>query len=166
MTVMRLPVTFVIVAALLAGCGTEEAVHQSTASSIALPAPITPATGGWEATMAARSQDPDKTAAGPHAPNPERDLDDLVAGCPGMNPQQRPRGSNCFGVFPEQCGADIAAQHLGERMSALLATRLEDIAPGGARIIRPKQAVHDDLRYARLNVILDQQDRISEVDCY
>ena len=83
-----------------------------------------------------------------------------------MNPEQRPRGSNCFGIFPEQCGADIAARHIGEAMTAALANRMEQIAPGGARIIRPMQAVQDDLRYARLNVILDEQDRVAEVDCY
>ena len=83
-----------------------------------------------------------------------------------MNPRSRARGSNCFGIFPEQCGADVAARHIGEAMTPALADRLEQVAPGGARIIRPLQAVHDDLRYGRLNVILDDEDRIAEVDCY
>lgn len=104
--------------------------------------------------------------AGPLPPDPQRDPADLVRGCPGMNPEQRPRGSNCYGIFPEQCGADIAARHIGEEMTPALAARMEEIAPGGARIIRPMQAVTDDLRYARLNVILDAQGRVSKVDCY
>jgi hypothetical protein len=83
-----------------------------------------------------------------------------------MNPRTRPRGSNCFGVFPEQCGANAAARHIGEPMTAALAGRLEAAAPGGARIIRPGQAVNDDFRSARLNVILDVADRVREVDCY
>ena len=122
--------------------------------------------GGWDGTVAAGTQDPRKAAAGSLPPDPGRDLDDMVPGCPGMNPQQRPRGSNCFGVFPEQCGADKAAVHVGEPMTDRLAARMESIAPGGARITRPGQAVNDDFRSARLNVHLDEQDRVEEVDCY
>jgi hypothetical protein len=153
----------------MAGCnGTEEASPDLPASSPSAGASsVTQASaGGWGETIAAGSQDPAKAAAGPRPPDPKRDPEDLVAGCSGMHPEQRPRGSNCFGIFPEQCGADLAARHIGELMTPTLATRLEEIAPGGARIIRPMQAVHDDLRHARLNVLLDEQDRVTEVDCY
>lgn len=167
---MRLPITILIAALALSACsrvedgssGPPAARPASTESPVAVQEPPE----GREGTMAARTHDRDKAAADPLPPNPQRDPTDLVRGCPGMNPDQRPRGSNCFGIFPEQCGADVAAKHIGEPMTPALAARMEEIAPGGARIIRPGQAVTDDLRYARLNVILDEQDRVQKVDCY
>lgn len=166
---MQLRVTIVIIAALLAGCSdTDEGADEAPGAS---PIPVASSlaqapAGGRESTATAGSQDPDKAAAGAGRAAPERDREDLVAGCPGMNPKQRPRGSNCFGIFPEQCGAEIAARHIGDTMTETLALRMEEMAPGGARIIRPMQGVTHDLRHARLNVILDERDRIAEVDCY
>lgn len=120
----------------------------------------------WTTALEHVAYDPAKDDAPPAPPLPERDLQDMVAGCQGMNPQQRPRGSNCFGIFPEQCGADKAAQHVGETMSAGLVRQMRDYAVGRLRVIRPEQAVNDDLRYSRLNVHLDADDRIKSVDCY
>ena len=103
----------------------------------------------------------------PFAIRAERDRTDLVAGCPGMNPEQRPRGSNCFGIFPEQCGADRAAAFREQPLTADLRQRIEAIhPPGGIRFIRPDEPVTDDLRLGRLNVHLDRQGRIDTVDCY
>lgn len=100
-------------------------------------------------------------------PTPARDLNDMIAGCPGMNPQNRPRGSNCFGIFPEQCGADRAAQHEGEMATPDLRDRIISYAPNGdVRFINPGDAVIQDLRYGRLNIHLDKAGLIEEADCY
>lgn len=144
-------------ALLLAACAATENGDDGGASS---------APDRANAAVAASGAAAPKGNGAPLPPNPGRDPDDLVRGCPGMSPEQRPRGSNCFGIFPEQCGADLAARHIGEPMTAALAARMQAIAPDGARIIRPGQPVTDDLRYARLNVILDAQDRVAKVDCY
>lgn len=127
---------------------------------------IAPPPGGWDGTIAASDYDPAKENALPRPPSPERDLADMVAGCNGMNPDTRPRGSNCFGLFPEQCGADLAGEHIGEKMTASLASRMSEYSVGGVRIIRPGQATNDDLRFARLNVFLDDEDRVDSVDCH
>ena len=97
----------------------------------------------------------------------DRDLQDRIPGCAGMNPQQRPRGSNCFGIFPEQCGADRAAAFVSQPFTAEVRARMEAIAPpGGIRFTRPNEAVTDDLRFERLNVHIDAQGRVEKVDCY
>ena len=84
-----------------------------------------------------------------------------------MNPEQRPRGSNCFGIFPEQCGADRAAAFVTQPFTAELRGRIEAIAPpGGIRFIRPNDAVTDDLRFERLDVLIDDRGRVEKVDCY
>lgn len=150
---MQLLVTIAIVAALLTGCSrAQEAADEPPAAS---PSSVTSSVAETPAA-----------ADGLRQADASRGTEDLVAGCPGMLPKRRPRGSNCFGIFPKQCGADIAARHVGELMTETLAIRLEEIARGGARIIRPKQVVHDDLRDSRLNVVLDARNRIAEVDCY
>jgi hypothetical protein len=97
----------------------------------------------------------------------DRDLQDRIPGCSGMNPRQRPRGSNCFGIFPEQCGADRAAAFVSQPFTADVRARIEAIAPpGGIRFTRPNEAVTDDLRFERLNVHIDAQGRVEKVDCY
>ena len=149
----------VAAALLLAACTATEGDDDRSAPA-ASPA------GAASEPVAAGAADPADGPAGPLPPDPGRDADDLVRGCPGMNPDWRPRGSNCFGIFPEQCGADLAARHIGEPMTPALAARMDEIAPDGARIIRPGQPVTDDLRQARLNVILDERDRVANVDCY
>lgn len=100
-------------------------------------------------------------------PDPTRDLVDLVAGCEGMSPRQRPRGSNCHGVFPEQCGADKAVKHLGDHITPELRTTITAYSPSGdVRFIKPGDAVIEDLRYGRLNVLLDGNGMIIKADCY
>jgi hypothetical protein len=97
----------------------------------------------------------------------DRDLQDRIPGCAGMNPDQRPRGSNCYGTFPEQCGADRAAAFVSRPFTAEVRARIEAIAPpGGIRFTRPDEAVTDDLRFERLNVHIDAQGRVEKVDCY
>jgi len=50
---------------------------------------------------------------------------------------------------------------------ARLGTQIGDWAPPtGSRVIRPGDAVTDDLRRERLNVILDANDRITALECY
>jgi hypothetical protein len=120
----------------------------------------------WSAALQAIPYDAAKSASPPAPPLPSRDLNDLVPGCNGMNPQQRPRGSNCFGLFPEQCGADLAAAEVGEVMDADRARRLYEASVGDLRVIPYQSAVNDDLRFARLNVHLDEDERIVSVDCY
>ena len=150
---MQLLMTIAICSALLTGCSrTQEAADEPPAAS---PSPVT--------SSVAKKPD---AAGAPRRADTKRGLENFVAGCPGMHPKRRPRGSNCFGIFPEQCGADIAARHIGELMTDTLALRMEEMAPGGARIIRPKQAVNEDLSDSRLNVMLDARDRIAEVDCH
>jgi len=106
-------------------------------------------------------------ASDPFAIRPDRDRPDMVAGCPGMNPQLRPRGSNCFGIFPEQCGADQASAFVGRPLSPPARARIEAIAPpDGVRFIRPGEAVIQDLRPGRLNIELDSQGSIERIDCY
>jgi hypothetical protein len=106
------------------------------------------------------------------SPNPfppllTRNLNDLVAACPHHDPSKRPRGSNCYGIFPEQCGADKAKAFVGQMDSATLRERIRSFTPaGGARFIKPSEAVTEDLRYDRLNVHIDETGRISTVDCY
>ena len=97
----------------------------------------------------------------------DRGRADLIAGCPGMNPQRRPEGSNCFGIFPEQCGADRAAAFLRQPLTSDTRARLEAFAPpGGIRVIRPGEAVIQDLRPNRLNIELDAQGVVDRADCY
>lgn len=150
---MQLLVTISILTALLTGCSRaqEPADEPPAASPSTVTTPVT-------AT-------PDAVAEPRHA-DAGRGTENLVTGCPGMLPKRRARGSNCFGISPQQCGANIAARHVGEQMTETLAFRMEEIARGGARIIHPKEVVHDDLRDSRLNVVLDAQNRIAEVDCY
>jgi Peptidase inhibitor I78 family len=100
-------------------------------------------------------------------PLPSRNLKDLVAGCRHQNPEKRPRGSNCYGIFPEQCGADKAKAFVGQIASATVRERIRSITPAEqARFIMPLDAVIEDLRYGRLNVQLDRAGRIVTVDCY
>jgi hypothetical protein len=100
-------------------------------------------------------------------PADNRNSDDMIRGCPGMNPDQRPRGSNCHGIFPEQCGADRAAHHIGKLASADLRARITGYAPqGNVRFIAPGEAVTEDLQLGRLNIPLDAKGRIGKPDCY
>jgi len=105
--------------------------------------------------------------AGGFAIRADRDRGDLIPGCPRHAPKQRPRDSNCYGIFPEQCGADRAAAHVGQPLTADRRREIEAIAPpGGIRFVRLAEAVTDDLRFQRLNVLLDAQGRVEKVDCH
>ena len=113
------------------------------------------------------SATPPAGASSGFAVRADRDLQDRIPGCAGMNPQQWPRGSNCFGIFPEQCGADRAAAFVSQPFTAEVRARIEAIAsPGGIRFTRPNEAVTDDLRFQRLNVHIDAGGRVEKVDCY
>jgi hypothetical protein len=135
----------------LAACQPAEQDAGPAASAVSTPAdPV--AAAGTPAGFAIRA---------------DRDLQDRIPGCSGMNPQQRPRGSNCFGIFPEQCGADRAAAFVSQPFTADVGARIEAIAPpGGIRFTRPNEAVTDDLRFQRLNIHIDARGRVEKVDCY
>jgi hypothetical protein len=103
----------------------------------------------------------------PFAIRPERDKGDLIAGCPGQNPQRRPRGSNCFGIFPEQCGADQVAPLVGQPLTPESRGSIEAIAPpDGIRFIKAGEAAIQDLRTGRLSILTDAQGRIETADCF
>jgi hypothetical protein len=100
-------------------------------------------------------------------PLPSRNLKDLVAGCQHQNPEKRPRGSNCYGIFPEQCGADKAKAFVGQTASATVRERIRSFTPSEEpRFIMPLDAVIEDLRFGRLNIQMDKAGRIVSVDCY
>ena len=91
-----------------------------------------------------------------------------LAPCPGINPDiRRPLGSNCLGIVPRQCGADRVRRFLGKP-----ANRANRVAVEGTvehdriRWIRPGEAVTQDLRADRLNVMLNPRGRISKIDCF
>ena len=101
------------------------------------------------------------------APMQSRDRNDLVAGCPHMFPARRPRGSNCYGIYPEECGADRARGFVGQNASADVRARIVAFSPNGdVRFIMPGEPVIQDLRPGRLNIELDAQGAIAEADCY
>jgi len=103
----------------------------------------------------------------PFAVRSDRNLTDMITGCPHQNPLRRPRGSNCFGIFPEQCGADQAQPFHGQPLTQETRARIEAIAPpDGVRFIRPGEPVIQDLRAGRLNIELDAEDRVERIDCY
>ena len=81
-------------------------------------------------------------------PYPSRDHSDLIAGCSHMNPETRPRGSNCHGIFPEECGADRALSHKGERLTAALEERIIGYSPTAyVRFIHNGDTLIEDLRH-------------------
>jgi hypothetical protein len=105
----------------------------------------------------------------PFSVHPDRNLKDMVAGCPGMNPESRPRGSNCQAIFPEQCGADRAAAFQGQELDSSLKEQIAGIAPpGGVRYVELGQPVTQDLRAGRLNIELGggKKQTVLKVDCY
>jgi len=106
-------------------------------------------------------------ASDPFAIRADRNLGDLIDGCPHQNPTHRPRGSNCFGIFPEQCGADQAQAFAGLRIPPEARSAIEAIGPpDGVRFIRPGEPVIQDLRSGRLNIELDADDKVLRIDCY
>ena len=88
--------------------------------------------------------------------------------CPGINPSiRRPRGSNCLGIRPDQCGADRVRRFLRRPATPAVRAQVRRLA-GHAQIrwIRPGEPVIQDLRADRLNMELDRRGRIARVDCY
>ena len=91
-----------------------------------------------------------------------------LAPCPGINPAiRRPRGSNCLGILPRQCGADQARVFIGRVGSPQTRAAVSGLV-GHQRIrwIRLGEAVTADLRPDRLNIELDRRGWIAAVDCY
>jgi hypothetical protein len=88
--------------------------------------------------------------------------------CPGINPAiRRPRGSNCLGLLPSQCGADRVRRFLRQPATPQLRKAVQRAAGhGNIRWIRPGEPVIQDLRPGRLNMQLDRRGRIAAVDCY
>jgi hypothetical protein len=130
------------------------------------PATAAGVTPSGDAPAELRAPSP-SAAPDPFAIRPDRAGAEMIAGCPGMNPQQRPRGSNCFGLFAEQCGADRATAFLSQPLTQGTRNSIEQIAsPGGIRFIRPGEAVIQDLRPDRLNIELDAQGAVERIDCY
>ena len=87
--------------------------------------------------------------------------------CPGINPDiRRPPGSNCLGITPDRCGADLAQDYLGRKGTPELRDEIAQLAKGEFRWIPHMTAVTDDLVGTRLNVALDREGVIVEIDCY
>jgi len=102
-----------------------------------------------------------------YAPFAHRNVNDLVPGCDGMNPDQRPRGSNCHGIFPEQCGADLVEKYSGKTLTASRREEIIGFSPTrDARFVHEGDALIEDLRFGRLNVKLDDEDFIRGADCF
>jgi hypothetical protein len=104
----------------------------------------------------------------PYVPSQARAADDLKP-CPGHNPDiRRPKGSNCLGIVPAECGADKAQVLMGQRFDP--ATTLAEVerlvGHRNIRITRFDQAVTDDLQHGRLNIVYDRNNRITFIDCH
>lgn len=65
------------------------------------------------------------------------------------------------GGDPAPCGADRMAAYIGQPVTALPG----DEVPGPIRVIRPGDAVTEDLIGTRLNVVLDREDFITALTC-
>lgn len=64
------------------------------------------------------------------------------------------------------CGADKAKSSIGQSYTVEIGARLQDVSGAKSmRVIRPGQAVTMDYRPDRLNVELDETDRISRISC-
>jgi len=91
-----------------------------------------------------------------------------LAPCPGINPAiRRPRGSNCLGIVPGQCGADRVHGFVG-RVATPATRKAIAVTAGHRRIrwIREGEAPTEELSANRLNVVLDRRGGIAIVDCY
>lgn len=91
-----------------------------------------------------------------------------LASCPGINPDiRRPPGSNCLGIVPRQCGADLVRKFLGKPANRATRVAVERaVKHERIRWIRPGEAVTQDLRTDRLNVMLSPSGWILKVDCF
>jgi len=68
--------------------------------------------------------------------------------------------------MPEACGADYAAAYVGKVGTVENKRKLQQIAVTEMRWLPPNAARLDDLSYWRLNVFLDENNVITEVDCF
>jgi Peptidase inhibitor I78 family len=106
-------------------------------------------------------------SASPSAPWPGvRQRGDLPP-CPGVDPNiHRPKGSNCLGILPQQCGADRVQMYRGRRDTPALRAEIAQKA-GHDRIrwYRRGQPLTADLRIDRLNVEIDRRGQLAKFDC-
>ena len=86
--------------------------------------------------------------------------------CPPWASDDRPEGSNCHGILPETCGADRAAAFVGRVGTPDVRAEMEDIAVRELRWLPPQTGYTEDLSNGRLNIILDENNVITKVDCY
>ena len=145
----------------LAGCGSNPALP---------PQADVPAEPVVESPVSAEPREPLRGLEGEvisFKPDPSRDRSDRIAGCSHMNPETRPRGSNCYGIFPEECGADRALAHKGEVLTPALQQRIIAYSPtADVRFIHSGDVLIEDLRHGRLNIGLSDEERITSVDCF
>jgi len=149
----------------LAGC------HAADKDAAGAPAPGATSAAQNVSQALGITPKPTKTVAvsamAPFSVHPNRDLHDMVAGCPGLSATSRPRGSNCHGIFPEQCGADRAAAFQGQKVDSTLKEQIAAIEPPeGVRYIGIGEAYTQDLRKGRLNILTGPDKLIVEVDCF
>lgn len=88
--------------------------------------------------------------------------------CPGMStPNRRVVGSNCFGILPAECGADLAKSYVGRAADANTRRIVSaQVRHANIRWIAPREAVIENFDPSRLNMHLNEQGRIEKVDCY
>ncbi|MGM0537149.1 MAG: I78 family peptidase inhibitor [Pseudomonadota bacterium] len=92
----------------------------------------------------------------------------LLAGCTGTGTAPAPdRAPPPPRIEAEDaCGAERVQEYLGRQYSEALEASIRTESEAAAmRVIRPGEAVTLDFRADRLNVRLDDEDRISEIDC-
>ncbi|QLC23849.1 hypothetical protein HFP57_01575 [Parasphingopyxis algicola] len=132
------------------------------------PETAEPIDTGEASEIATRAQERMAVADGDPAPSAEPAAEGDLPPCPGINPDiRRPAGSNCLGIVPELCGADRLRDLVGRVADD--ATRREAVAAVGhddIRWIRPGDGVNDDLQPNRINIQLDDANRIETIDCY
>lgn len=93
----------------------------------------------------------------------------LLAGCTGMGaapaaPDQAPPPPRV--EASGECGAERVQDRVGRQYSEELGESIRTESEAATmRVIRPGEAVTLDYRADRLNVRLDEDDRISEIGC-
>ena len=107
---------------------------------------------------------PAGTAASGDAPDPMPAAPAIVSANPQAGPYEEgtmtdPKASSC--------GATRGASYLGERYSGELEQSIAHIVPEGGtmRAVRPGDAVTQDLRENRLNIMLDGSDIVRDLRC-
>lgn len=141
----------------------------SLAGCTAADQPASPQDGGQVAQAREPVATPSPSATPPapvNVPTNKAQPGDL-ASCPGINPDiRRSAGSNCYGITPDQCGADRVRYLVGQEGTEERERYISGFAKGGFRWIPYMTAVTEDLRADRLNVELDKAGVITNIDCY